>query len=93
METLTIRPDGSLRLPKDVRDRLGDRGEWVVFIRKDTIILKRLAPTRLSRMAEWLPADGPSLDQIAEDVRRIRRARRGRGGGPRRRRTISPSIL
>jgi len=80
METLTLRPDGSLRLPKDVRDRLGDTGEWVVFVRKDTIILKRLAPAKLSRMAERLPADGPSLDEIAEDVRRLRRARRGGRG-------------
>jgi hypothetical protein len=80
MDTLTLRPDGSIRLPREVRDRLGDPSEWAVFMKKDTIILKRLAPVKLSHIAERLPASGPPLQEIAADVRHFRRGRRrGRG--------------
>ena len=76
MTATKIRPDGSVKLPKQVLRRLPKRSELAVWAEGDTIILKRVAPATLTRIAERRPGKGPTLKEIAAEVNRMRREKR-----------------
>ena len=76
MTAIKIRPDGSVKLPKQVLRRLPEQSELAVWAEGDTIILKRVAPATLTRIAERRPGKGPALKEIAAEVNRMRREKR-----------------
>ncbi len=76
MTAIKVKPDGSVKLPRQVLRRLPEDSELAVWSEGDTIILKRVAPAILTRIAERRPGRGPSLKEITTEVNRMRREKR-----------------
>ena len=80
MKAVKVETDGSIKLPKDMLRLFPTSTKLALWTEGDTIVLKRLQPLKPSQIAERVPENGPSLKDIAAEVRRARRAtRRGRG--------------
>lgn len=76
VKAIKIKRDGSVKLPKQILRRLPLQSEMAVWAEGDTIILKRVAPAPLTRIAERQPGRGPRLKEIAAEVSRLRREKR-----------------
>lgn len=76
MKAIEIKPDGSVKLPRQVLRRLPQQSAMAVWAEGDTIILKRLAPPSLTKIAERRPGKGPALREVAAEVNRMRREKR-----------------
>ncbi len=76
VKAIKIKRDGSVKLPRQILRRLPQQSEMAVWAEGDTIILKRVAPASLTRIAERQPARGPALNEIAAEVNRMRREKR-----------------
>jgi hypothetical protein len=79
MKAVKVQPDGSVKLPPEVRRRFPSQSELAVWTEGDTIVLKRLRPVRLSEIAERVPAPEMPLRAITTEVHRMRRDRRRQG--------------
>ncbi len=80
MKAVRIQTDGSVKLPKQVLRRFPKRSELAVWAEGDTIILKRVNPAPLTRIAERAPDGGSPLKEVVAEVHRMRTEKR-RGGG------------
>jgi hypothetical protein len=68
---------GTLKLPPETARRIGANAEFTIITSGDTVILKKITPTRLSEIASRVPMDKPmSLRKISQEVHRSRRSRR-----------------
>jgi hypothetical protein len=76
MKPVKVQPDGSVKLPPEVRRRFPSQSELAVWTEGDTIVLKRLRPVRLSEIAERVPVPEMPLRTIAAEVHQMRRAKR-----------------
>ena len=80
MKAVKIETDGSIKLPKEMLRLFPTSSELAVWTEGDMIVLKRLQPLKPSRIAERVPENGPSLEDIAAEVHRMRRETRRRRG-------------
>lgn len=76
VKAIKIKRDGSVKLPKQVLRRFPRQSEMAVWADGDTVILKRVVPASLTRIAERQPAKGPTLKEISAEVNRMRREKR-----------------
>jgi hypothetical protein len=76
MKAVRVAPDGSIRLPKDMRRVFPKASELALWQEGDTIVLKRLKPLRPSEIAQRAPGREIPLSQIVAEVHRARRERR-----------------
>jgi hypothetical protein len=76
MKAVKIPPDGSVKLPPELRRRFPSSCELAVWTEGDTIVLKRLRPVRLSEIAERVSAPEMPLRVIAAEVHQMRKAKR-----------------
>ena len=68
---------GKLTLPPEATKLIGTDTEVTVVTTGDTVILKKVTPSRLSEIAERAPNDKPmSLSEISQEVHSARRSRR-----------------
>ncbi|HEY4687782.1 MAG TPA: hypothetical protein VIK33_00595 [Anaerolineae bacterium] len=76
----TVKVKGStLTLPSEAMRLIKPADEFTIIVAGDTIILKRVSPTRLSDIALRAPRDkGMALNDISREVHRYRRGRRAR---------------
>lgn len=78
METVRIER-GTLTLPPDTLRIVGADAQFTIITSGDTIILKKVTPSRLSEIAERAPNDKPlPLNEIAKEVQRYRRSKNAR---------------
>lgn len=80
MKAIKIQTDGSIKLPREMLRFFPTETELAVWTEGDVIVLKRLRPLKPSRIAERAAEYGPSLKEIAAEVRRARRETRKRRG-------------
>ena len=76
MKAVKVQPDGSVKLPPEVRRRFPSESELAVWTEGDTIVLKRLRPVRPSEIVERALGSEMSLRAIATEVHQMRRAKR-----------------
>lgn len=76
MKAVKVQPDGSVKLPAEVRRRFPSQSELAVWTEGDMIVLKRVRPARLSTIAERVPEAEMPLRTIAAEVHRMRRDKR-----------------
>ena len=76
MKAVKLQPDGSVKLPPEIRRRFPSLSELAVWTEGDTIVLKRMRPVRPSEIAERVAAPEMPLRAIAAEVHRMRRAKR-----------------
>jgi hypothetical protein len=70
---------GTLTLPPETLQIVGADAQFTVITAGDTIILKKVTPSRLSEIAERAPQDQPmALGEIVKEIKRYRRSRRAR---------------
>jgi len=80
MKAVKVETDGSIKLPKEMLRLFPTSSELAVWAEGDMIVLKRLQPLKPSRIAERVPENGPSLEDIAAEVHAMRRETRRRRG-------------
>ncbi len=69
--------NGTLTLPPETAERIGPDAEFTMITAGDTIILKKVTPTRLTEIAERAPKDKPmSLSEISSEAQHYRRGKR-----------------
>ena len=73
MKAVKVETDGSIKLPKEMLRLFPTSSELAVWTEGDMIVLKRLQPLKPSRIAERVPENGPPLEEIAAEVRRMTR--------------------
>jgi hypothetical protein len=78
VKALKIRPDGSIKLPREVLRRFPSPSELAIWTENDTIILKRLNPLKPSQFAEREPEEEMPLEEIAAEVHRMHREKQKR---------------
>ena len=76
MKAVKVQPDGTVKLPPEVRRRFPSQSELAVWAEGDMIVLKRLRPVRPSEIAERVPGSAMPLRAIATEVHQMRRAKR-----------------
>ena len=70
---------GSLALPSETLQIVGTDAQFTIIATGDTIILKKVTPSRLSEIAERAPKDTPLLlEEIVREVHRQRKSRHAR---------------
>jgi hypothetical protein len=80
MKAIKVRADGSIKLPREVLREFPAASELGVWTQGDMIVLKRLQPVPLSQIAERVPEESPSLEEIAAEVHQLRFEKRRRHG-------------
>ena len=80
MKAIKVRADGSIKLPQEVLRSFPAASELEVWMQGDMIVLKRLQPIPLSQIAERVPEESPSLEEIAAEVHQLRAEKRQRHG-------------
>jgi hypothetical protein len=80
MKAIKVRADGSIKLPQEVLRSFPAASELGVWTQGDMIVLKRLQPIPLSQIAERVPEESPSLEEIAAEVHQLRAEKRRRHG-------------
>lgn len=80
MNTVKVRRDGSVPLPKAVARRLPAASTLVVWSEGDLVVLKRVSPPRVSEIAERCSGRAMSLKAVSAEIHRMRRERRGQRG-------------
>ena len=76
MQTIKLR-NGTLTLPPETAEKIEADAEFSIISTGDTIILKKIRPSRLSEIAERAPKDkAMSLAEIAREIHHYRRSRR-----------------
>ena len=76
MKAVKVQPDGTVKLPQEVRRRFPSQSELAVWTEGDMIVLKRLRPVRPSEIAERVPGSAMPLRAIAAEVHQMRRDKR-----------------
>jgi hypothetical protein len=80
MKAIKVRADGSIKLPQEVLRSFPVASELGVWIQGDMMVLKRLQPIPLLQIAERVPEESPSLEEIAAEVHQLRFEKRQRHG-------------
>ena len=80
MKAIKVRADGSIKLPQELLRSFPATSELGVWTQGDMIVLKRLQPIPLSQIAERIPENPPSLEEIAAEVHQLRAEKRQRHG-------------
>ena len=80
MKAVKIQTDGSIKLPKEIVRLFPRTSELAVWTEGDMIILKRLSPLKPSEIAERAPEKEMPIEEIATEVHRMRREKRGQRG-------------
>ena len=80
MKAIKVRADGSIKLPQEGLRSFPVASELGVWTQGDMIVLKRLQPIPLSQVAERVPEESPSLEEIAAEVHQLRFEKRQRHG-------------
>ena len=80
MKAVRIRADGSIKLPQEVLRSFPTASELGVWTQGDVIVLKRLQPIPPSQIAERVPEETLSLEEIAAEVHQLRAEKRRRHG-------------
>ncbi|MGR3316912.1 MAG: AbrB/MazE/SpoVT family DNA-binding domain-containing protein [Candidatus Anammoxibacter sp.] len=73
MQTLKIDKNGSLNLPKDIRDVFKPSDKLAWFIEGDTLIIKRISPPKLSGIADRSKEESIPLNEIVTEVHDYRK--------------------
>lgn len=67
--------NGTIELPESAARWLGQNEQLAVLVQGDTLILKKIQPTRLTEFAERAPNDKPMpMKNIVAEVHRVRKA-------------------
>jgi bifunctional DNA-binding transcriptional regulator/antitoxin component of YhaV-PrlF toxin-antitoxin module len=80
-----VTPEGQIELPSEIQAQLRPGDEYIVSVAQDSIVLKKIQKhiswADLSRRIEELGPDPnqPSLQEISEMVKEVRRERRSQG--------------
>lgn len=76
MQTLKLNPDGSLIIPKNVRNifKPSDKIAW--FLQNDTLILKKINTSKLSDIAERVKGKTLPLKEIVKEIHSYRKEKR-----------------
>jgi hypothetical protein len=80
MKAIKVRADGSIKLPQEVLRSFPVASELGVWIQGDMMVPKRLQPITLLQIAERVPEESPSLEEIAAEVHQLRFEKRQRHG-------------
>ena len=80
MKAIKVRANGSIKLPQEVLRAFPAASELGVWMQGDMIVLKRLQPIPPSQIAERVPEESPSLEEIAAEVHQLRAEKRQRHG-------------
>lgn len=80
MKAVKLQTDGSIKLPREIVRLFPRTSELAVWREGDTIILKRVTSLKPSSIAERVPEKEMPLGDIAAEVHRMRREKRGRRG-------------
>jgi len=74
-ELATLSQNKTLKLPADIAEHFHPSGQFVVWLDRDTLHLKRLPPSPLKAAAN-APVEEPlSLDEINDIVHEVRKQR------------------
>lgn len=76
MKAVKVEADGSLKLPKSIAHRFSDAGELAVWSEGDTIVLKRVRPPAVWRIAERVPGRPMPMREIVAEIHKMRREKR-----------------
>ena len=80
MKAIKVWTDGSIKLPQEVLQLFPRASELGVWTHGDVIVLKRLHPIPPSQIAERVPEEEMSLDEITTEVHRVRKEKRKQRG-------------
>lgn len=76
MKTLKLNKNWTLTIPKDFRAIFKPSDEFACFVEGDTLIIKRITPTKLSEIAERVKEKPISMKTIAKEVHTHRQEKR-----------------
>ncbi len=76
MHTLKINKDGSLVIPKALKEFLKASNKLVWFKEGDTLIIKRINPPKPSEIAERVKEKPVPLEEIVKEVHAYRKEKR-----------------
>jgi len=76
MKITKIKKDGSIMLPKEFLKFFPSMSELAIWSKGDTIVLKRLTPLKPSAFAKRAPENEMPLEEIAEEIHKMRREKK-----------------
>ena len=76
MQTLKINKDGTLIIPKALKEFLKDSNKLVWLKEGDTLIIKRINPPKLSEIADRAKETPVPLEEIVKEVHAYRKEKR-----------------
>lgn len=74
MHMLKLQPDGTLVIPRNLRNIFKPYDKIAWFLQKDTLILKKIKPSKLSEIAERSQEKALPLKEIVKEVHASRKA-------------------
>jgi len=73
MKFIKIGKDGTIALPKDILKSFPALSELALWWKGDSLVLKKVAPSKPTEFAERSPEKGPSLEKISEETHKARK--------------------